>query len=112
MTGPRKPHPLNAPGAFYVEDHQCIICMLPLSEAPTLMGFHEGKGESHCYFKRQPSTAEETEQAIRAISVNCCGAIRYSGSEPEILRKLSELNRRDHCDSPQRKWWQFWRVQA
>jgi hypothetical protein len=99
MTPSRNPHPLNAPGPFYVEHHLCINCMLPVAQAPDLMAFHDGDGEHHCYFKRQPRTSEETEQAIAAIGVNCCGAIRYAGCDPSILRKLADLDREDHCDA-------------
>ena len=108
MSGKPQPHPLNAPGPFYVENHLCITCMLPLSEAPDLMGFFDGDGEHHCYFKKQPATSEETSQAIDAIHVNCCGAVRYGGSDPAILQKLNDINRADHCDFKPKKWWQFW----
>jgi hypothetical protein len=48
----------------------------------------EGR-ESHCYFKKQPETPAEVEQAIKAINGSCCGALRYAGADPEIIKRLS-----------------------
>jgi hypothetical protein len=92
---PRKAFHLNAPGDFYVEDQFCIVCKAPENEAPDLMSHDEG-GYEHCYFKRQPQTAQETTQAINAIMVCCCGAVRYRGTNPAILARLSP----DDCDPP------------
>lgn len=63
----------------------------PLEVAPDLMGFHKdtkGNGGSHCYFKKQPQTLEEVKQAIEAVSVSCCGAVRYCGVNPDILKAI------------------------
>lgn len=40
------------------------------------------------YFVRQPSTSEEIEQAIMAARVCCVTAIRYGGTDREIISKL------------------------
>jgi hypothetical protein len=98
MSAKYEPHLMNAPGPFYVENHLCLICMLPQTEAPDLMGFVDAEGKHHCYFKKQPSTPEETSRAIAAVKVNCCGALRYSGSDEAILRKLTSLGRAENCD--------------
>jgi hypothetical protein len=90
----RKAFHLNAPGAFYVEDQMCIVCHAPEQEAPDLMAHDSGKYE-HCYFKRQPQTPEETERAILAEFVGCCGAVRYSGRDPAIIARLGK----DACDN-------------
>ena len=111
MNAKHQPHPLNAPGPFYVTNHECITCMLPMSEAPDLMGF-VGEGEHHCYFKKQPSTPDEVERAIAAISVNCCGAVRYGGADVAIIQRLRSLRSADNCDYKPKRWWEFWRVQA
>jgi hypothetical protein len=58
---------------------------------------HDEQG--HCFFARQPSTAEETDAAIRAAWASCCGAIRYSGSDRETLVRLAEMGLADQCDS-------------
>jgi len=86
-----KRYPLNAPGPFYVVDGACIICMMPEHCAPTRMGFHDvldDAGKIHCFFKKQPSNPEETEQAIRAVNASCCDALRYDGNDPEVINQL------------------------
>ena len=86
-VSPRERHELNAPGDFYVEREMCITCRAPEHAAPELMGFVDGE-RSHCYFKRQPTTPEETRHAIEAIRVACCGALRYGGTDREIIASL------------------------
>jgi hypothetical protein len=89
----RKAFHLNAPGDFYVEDQMCISCTAPEHEAPDLMAHDTGK-HYHCYFKRQPQTPDETERAVRAVIVGCCGAVRYRGTDPRIIAVLGK----DACD--------------
>ncbi|HWF03516.1 MAG TPA: hypothetical protein VHA06_07515 [Candidatus Angelobacter sp.] len=87
----RQPHPMNAPGDFYAENTECITCGYPHVLAPDLMAWErdaEGR-ESHCYFKKQPETPLEVEQAINAVNGSCCGALCYAGSDREILKRIS-----------------------
>jgi hypothetical protein len=77
---------LNSPGDFYVLDGMCIACTAPEHEAPSLMSHDESAGY-HCYFKCQPETIEETESAIWAVAVGCCGAVRYGGRDPQVIRR-------------------------
>jgi hypothetical protein len=102
MENESKPiaHPLNAPGDFYVENSMCITCGAPEREAPDLMSHVDDDGTNyhHCYFKRQPRTPEEIEQAIRAVRVGCCGAVRYGGHDPQIIKRLRFLGSADDCD--------------
>jgi hypothetical protein len=77
--------PLNAEGDFYVVEGTCITCMAPHEVAPELMGLDEATG---CYFRRQPQTPEEVEHAVEAVRVSCVEALRYSGSDPQILERL------------------------
>jgi hypothetical protein len=86
-TEARKPHPKNAPGPFFVEDGLCMICGVPELEAPDLM---TGSEEGHCYFRKQPTTPEELEQAIAAVAICCCGAVQYGGSDPAVIARLEE----------------------
>lgn len=79
------------------------------------MAYADDERHGHsCYFRRQPETAEEIEQAIRAVHVSCCGAVQYSGSDPEILERLTELSeisqRRllSHRAAIKKPWWRFW----
>ena len=89
-------YPRNVPGPFYVANGECISCMAPELAAPTLMGYEkspDGK-TGHCFFKKQPQEPDETWQAIYAVRVACCAALRYAGADPAILRELGP----EHCD--------------
>ena len=81
------PYPKNAPGPFYVGDGECITCGAPEAAAPDLIEFDE---TPHCYFRRQPETVLELEDAIEAIRVSCCGGVHYGGSDPVILTRIAE----------------------
>ena len=83
-----KRYKLNVPGDFYVEDGCCVACTLPVSEAPNLIGEDETNGGYHCYFKKQPTTPEEVNEAIFALEVSCVGCIRYGGDNSEIIEKI------------------------
>ncbi len=87
--------PLNAEGDFYVEKDMCITCLAPEHEAPELMGLDETTG---CYFRRQPQTPEELEHAIEAVHASCVAALRYAGSDPEILERLRAKGCRSQSD--------------
>lgn len=89
---PDQPHHMNAPGAFYVVNQDCMTCGYPHVLAPDLMSWEmnsEGR-EAHCYFRKQPETSQEIEQAVKAVEGSCCGALRYCGSDPEIIKKLRD----------------------
>ena len=94
-------YPENAPGPFYVERDLCLICKAPEHEAPDLMGFFDGDqigvAGSHCYFKKQPETTEETERAISAMQVACCGALRYDGEDQEMIKRLLAAGIESDC---------------
>ena len=89
--------PENAPGDFYVEANLCLRCCLPHGEAPDLMNDSELDFEE-CYFRRQPHTAVEVEQAINAILVSEIDALHYGGTDPVIIRRLYELDHGHCCD--------------
>jgi hypothetical protein len=99
---PIRPYPMNAPGPFYVENNCCIACEAPYHEACDLMAHDEEGG--HCYFRRQPETPEEVERAIMACRVSCVRAVRYSGDDPEILRRFRDLRSIDSCDVVASEW--------
>ena len=49
-------------------------------------------GSGHgCYFKKQPETPEEIEQACRAAWASCCDQVRYVGNDPEIKQRIREV---------------------
>jgi hypothetical protein len=86
----RKGFHLNVAGPFYVEDGSCISCGAPEAEAPTLIGWSEKKaGAFHCYFKKQPETPEELDQAIQAVLVRCCFAVRYEGDDASVRARIT-----------------------
>jgi hypothetical protein len=122
-----KRFPGNVPGAFYVEDDICMNCRAPQVAAPDLMDFDEEARS--CYFKKQPSTLEEYEQAIQAVWVSCCDSIHYSTDDPVVLQQINEVKGREHqiqrsvkfqCrsntpllepdieESKRKPWWRFW----
>ena len=86
----RERTPLNAPGPFFTEKDCCISCMAPEAEAPDLMAFDEVNGS--CYFRRQPVTPDEVEQACRAVAVSCCDGVQYDGDDPVILGSLHKVH--------------------
>ena len=72
-----------------------MSCGAPEVEAGALMS-HDGKG--HCFFVRQPNTAEEVNTAILSLWSSCCGAVRYGGHDHGILVRLAEIGENDTCD--------------
>lgn len=88
-------HPLNQ-GDFYSLDGSCTNCGAPQAEAPGLILHTPGLG--HCYFRQQPITREELDQAIRAMMVACTDALRYGGIDEQILKRLYENGMSDLCD--------------
>src|SRR5262249_37917837 len=64
---------------------------------PEMVGRNEGEYES-CFFKKQPTTPEELDQAIAAMEVSCVPALRYAGDDPEVLRRLQAKELGDRCD--------------
>src|SRR5262245_33271537 len=102
--------PKNVEGPFFVATGECITCMAPEHEAPDLMGFDQEL--NHCYFKKQPSSPDELERAIRAVWSSCCGALYYSGDDPAVSRRLAELRienlKRMRERGVKKSWWKFW----
>src|SRR5260221_6172803 len=100
--------PENAPGDFYVVHGQCLICMLPVETAPGIFGFHDASiatgshSGSHCYVARQPSSPAETQSAVEALTHSCCQAIRYVGTDPDIIARIRAASDCAHlCDQLQ-----------
>lgn len=92
----RERYPLNVDGDFYVENSMCLGCMAPINEAPDLMSYGASADAcDSCFFKKQPESSEELERAMSAMAVQCVGAIRYSGTDPRIIKRLSA----DECDA-------------
>jgi hypothetical protein len=92
--------PANVEGPFYVQADQCTACGAPEAEAPALIRFDDV--HQSCFFYRQPADAEDTYRAISAVAVCCVRALRYGGSDPDILRRLARLHLVSQCDSSTR----------
>jgi len=76
--------PQSAPGDFYVVNNECVSCGAPHAVAPDLIGWAEDVEPSHCTWKRQPATQQETDQAIDAVLASEVACHRYAGSDPRI----------------------------
>lgn len=97
--------PKNVPGPFYTLGFRfadgsgwcgdCLACGAPEAEAPELLA-PLTDGNYDTYFAKQPTTADEIEQACRAIEVCCVAALRYGGTDPAIIRRLG--NTPEYCD--------------
>lgn len=98
MTQEVKPHPLNVPGDFYVEDGCCTACDMPRAEAPDLFGMTP-EPHYHCYVKRQPQSAVEENQMLSAILCAELQCIHYRGNNPAIISRLSAMGEMNVCDS-------------
>jgi len=84
----------NVPGPFYTTG-DCLACDTPESEAPDLLAPLSGNN-TDTYFVRQPKTADEVERACRALEVCCAAALRYGGTDADIIRRLG--NDPLYCD--------------
>ena len=84
----------NVPGPFYTTG-DCLACDAPEQEAPDLLAPLTGDN-SDTYFVRQPKRPDEIERACRALEVCCVAALRYGGTDPNIIRRLG--NEPDYCD--------------
>ncbi|WP_282081574.1 ferredoxin [Aquimarina algiphila] len=85
-------------GDFYVTKDECITCGAPEAEAPDIIEHSKKDEYGQCFFKKQPETENEIDQAIKAIMVSCVGALRYGGNDPQIIRRLYENDMADFCD--------------
>jgi hypothetical protein len=95
-----------APGAFYVVRDACILCELPLQTAPKNISWDDAfksRGctgcPNHCRIERQPQTPEELEQVINAALWSCVQAIRYCGTDSDILKKFEAGGASSLCDA-------------
>lgn len=89
--------PQNAPGDFYVQSGLCTRCCLPHGEAPELLN-DEKQDFRECFFRRQPQTPEEVDSAIRALWVSEMCALRYAGTNPEVIAQLRARGCGHLCD--------------
>ena len=98
--------PDNAPGPFYVIKDQCILCALPPETAPQNITWDAQFQQTdctgcpnHCRVERQPQTPEELAVVIEAACHSCVEAIRYCGTDPEILTRFRAQGLERLCDA-------------
>jgi hypothetical protein len=97
--------PDNAPGDFYVQAGLCTACCLPHGEAPELLNDLKQPFDE-CYFRRQPRTPAEVDQAIEAICVSEMCALRYGGTDAAVIDKLRARRAAAQCDqTPEGQAW-------
>lgn len=81
----------EAAGDFYVAPGECVFCGAPAAVAPNLIR-HSSEGYHSCYFIKQPTTDEELKEAVAAVNASCVCALRYRGSDPQILSQISPMS--------------------
>jgi predicted RNase H-like HicB family nuclease len=89
------PQPKSAPGDFYVESGCCTACGVPQHVAPDLVGWTVEPFVS-CYWKKQPETKEEFEQAFKIFDGQELGCHHYRGHDPDIQLRVGT----EQCDYP------------
>ncbi len=97
MASKLTPHPSNAGGPFYVENGCCTACGVPRHFAPELFAEDE---QHHCFVRRQPQDAAETDAMIRVVATQELGCVRYRGTDLVIQRRLAEAGEGEQCDVP------------
>jgi len=98
-----EPQLQSAPGDFYVENECCVGCGVPQVVAPDLVGWRE-ESVPHCYWKKQPETADEVRQALAIFDSQEAGCHRYAGSDPAIQASVGAEN----CDHPRGLFTRLW----
>ena len=78
MANNNSKQPLNAPGAFYV-DETCIDCDLCRENAPEFFARDEDEGASYVY--AQPQSDEDIEKALDALGECPTESIGRDGNE-------------------------------
>ena len=111
--GRYKPDSAFVPGDFYVEDKCCTLCGVPQMVAPDLIGKSD-TGYGNCYWKKQPETPAEMEQAFAIFEVQELGCHRYAGTD-EVVQLRIGLEHCDltlpHTDSRVRRWGPIWSLE-
>jgi hypothetical protein len=101
----RIPHKMNAEGDFYVADGCCNACGVPESIAPDLFSYeiteneyHPGTKSYHCYFSKQPRSADEINKTIDIMAHQELDCIRYKGSDAQIIEEIKKKEQQDFLD--------------
>jgi hypothetical protein len=95
MSEEMRPHPSNVEGPFYVLDGCCTACGVPESVAPEHFAWD---GQNQCFVQRQPRTEAEVGRVLAAMRYAELQCIRYRGTDPEVMRRIAELDGPELCD--------------
>jgi len=89
------------PGPFYVMKDQCIICDFPPELAPRCIRMKNAQcnADKYCHVYKQPETLKELDSVFEAMAGSCVQAIRYCGTDPRVLSRLTALGMSDLCDA-------------
>ena len=82
------------PGEIYIDSTCCTSCGVPWSVAPEL--FEER--EQVCAVRRQPATVPELRRALKVFVAQDLGCVRYRGSDQRVVKLLTRVGCRTHCD--------------
>ncbi len=93
---PRKAHPQNVAGPFYVEDGCCLICDVPRSVAPDMFKYTTDK--SHCFVYKQPETAADLQKMLEVLKTQDVMCIRCRSRDGSLLELLSHQDLAEVCD--------------
>jgi hypothetical protein len=96
MRIPPEREPQSVPGDFYVEKNMCLACGIPHVVAPDLVGWVDDAERTHCYWKKQPETEQEMQQAFAIFDAQEAGCHRYAGHDQAIQERVGWGN----CDYP------------
>ena len=100
-----EPEEGNAPGPFYVIKGICLLCAVPPETAPQNIKWDAAYQSgctacpTNCRIAKQPETAREIDQVIKAAQYSCIEAIRYCGTDPAIIARFQELGMGGFCDA-------------
>ena len=97
----RKPHPLNAEGAFYVENQCCITCDLPRTVSPDMFKYTAEK--DHCYVYKQPESKDQMSRMIQAMEGAEVLCVRCRSCDKRLLRVLKNKGLEKQCDELETK---------
>jgi hypothetical protein len=104
MEETRQRYRLNVVGDFYVADGCCTLCGVPGVTAPGLFGGFDASGNfldgvEQCWVKRQPESETEFAAMIQTMATQELDCIRYSGANPDIMKRLRDAGEGDKIDA-------------
>jgi hypothetical protein len=94
-----KHEPESVPGDFWVENDCCTSCGVPQVYAPDLVGWTD-EPFATCYWKKQPETVAELEQAFKIFQGQELDCHHYRGKDPAILASIGSRGDRWESGGP------------